>query len=297
MVKSLAQILRPMTCMACPAVCSVVLFRCTAVLCGYKLKRQDIYMSTIKSEIDINISRRFKMARNFAGMEQDAAAYLLSVSVVTLSRYENGKRSAPDDTVKKMSSVYGVSLTWLLTGEGPMQELHHVATGGAVGGGTADIDAHHTTTPAHPSGPDPPPPPDQEDDDKLPTAPQAIEMTREVLASRTIYRGALLQNIKAFHRAVQGEQEMSSLRDDMQDMKKQMAAMQAMMERIERNTAVIPATTPAKKERFKVVEGGKAHHLTYTENKKVSLRGNTERQVGIYTYAEAENVVFVGCRG
>lgn len=79
-------------------------------------------MSTIKIEIDINISRRFKMARNFAGMEQDEAAGLLSVSVVTLSRYENAKRSAPDDTVKKMSSVYGVSLHWLLTGEGPMME-------------------------------------------------------------------------------------------------------------------------------------------------------------------------------
>jgi hypothetical protein len=107
----------------------------------------------------------------------------------------------------------------------------------------------HHVAPAHPSGPDPPPPQDQEDDDKLPTAPQAIEMTREVLASRTIYRGALLQNIKAFHKAVQGEQEMSSLRDDMQDMKQQMAAMQAMMEREFKSLrqAALPEATVGKK--------------------------------------------------
>jgi hypothetical protein len=118
----------------------------------------------------------------------------------------------------------------------------------------SEISHHPTTIPHHPSGPDPPLPPDQEDDDKLPTAPQAIEMTREVLASRTIYRGALLQNIKAFHKAVQGEQEMSSLRDDMQDMKQQMAAMQAMMARIERNTAAaLPVETPTQK---RDVQGG-----------------------------------------
>lgn len=144
----------------------------------------------------------------------------------------------------------GLRHTWLLTGEGPMQEMHHVATGGAIATGTADIETHHVP-PAHPSGPDPPPPHSpEEDDDKLPTAPQAIEMTREVLASRTIYRGALLQNIKAFHRAVQGEQEMSSMKEKMDEMISRMDAMQAVMERMERR---LPVETPAQK---RDVQGG-----------------------------------------
>jgi hypothetical protein len=154
----------------------------------------------------------------------------------------------------QVAAFFGMRVTEMMAlGERLLAGIH-TPSGGAIATGAADIDTHPTTTPHHPSGPDPPQPPDQEDDDKLPTAPQAIEMTREVLASRTIYRGALLQNIKAFHKAVQGEQEMSSLRDDMQDMKQQMAAMQAMMARIERNTAAaLPVETPTQK---RDVQGG-----------------------------------------
>jgi hypothetical protein len=48
---------------------------------------------------------------------------------------------------------------------------------------------------------------------------------------------------------------------------------------------------------FVVVEGGGKRHIgTYTKNKEMSLRGNTEKQVGIYTYAEVGNVMFVGTR-
>ncbi len=104
-----------------------------------------------------------------------------------------------------------------------------------------------------PSGKDPPAlPAEQEADDKLPTHPEAMEMTKEVLASKTIFRGALLQNIKAFHRAVRGEKEMASLRDQMQDMTTMMTTMMARLERIEQNTAVT-APTPAQK---RDVQGG-----------------------------------------
>ena len=39
--------------------------------------------------------------------------------------------------------------------------------------------------------------------------------------------------------------------------------------------------------------GGNRHPLTYTEKRKVSLRGNTKNDMGIYTYAEVGNCVFV----
>lgn len=79
-------------------------------------------MSIEKALEDINMSKRLRMARVYAEIDQAKAADILSISTVTLSRYENGKRDASAMLVKEMSKAYGVSLHWLLTGEGSMLE-------------------------------------------------------------------------------------------------------------------------------------------------------------------------------
>lgn len=173
-----------------------------------------------------------------AGTWKDVAAFLGEKEGTVSAWKKNNRQGVIEKILYKSRGV--ATERWLLTGEGPMappvvpggadavarivrdaivatherqearvrrNEQRQVATASHP---PASPPSPTTTTvsPHHPSGSDPPqcPPPDQEEDDKLPTPLQAIEMTKSVLASRTIYRGALLQNIKAFHKAVRGKQ-------------------------------------------------------------------------------------------
>lgn len=54
-------------------------------------------------------------------------------------------------------------------------------------------------------------------------------MTGDILESQTVYRSALASNIRAFHQAVKGEEEMGDLRRQMEAMAKDMAEMKEMM--------------------------------------------------------------------
>jgi len=56
---------------------------------------------------------------------------------------------------------------------------------------------------------------------------ELLDQTTEVLRSKTVYRGALASNIKAFHKAVRGEKEMDGMKD-------QISSMQAQLDRIEK---------------------------------------------------------------
>jgi transcriptional regulator with XRE-family HTH domain len=49
---------------------------------------------------------RYKMSRVIAKIKQEDAAELLNVSPRSLSDYENGHRSVPDDIVAKMAEIY-----------------------------------------------------------------------------------------------------------------------------------------------------------------------------------------------
>lgn len=53
-----------------------------------------------------HVKNYYKMCRENAGMTQEYAAGALSVSVRTLSDYENDKASVPDDIVDSMCRIY-----------------------------------------------------------------------------------------------------------------------------------------------------------------------------------------------
>jgi len=46
----------------------------------------------------------------------------MGISPVTLNRYEKGHREPAINALVAMAKFYGVSQSWLLTGEGPMLE-------------------------------------------------------------------------------------------------------------------------------------------------------------------------------
>jgi len=62
------------------------------------------------------------MARDYFDVDQAEMAEKLGVAVGTLSRYENGKRPIPISVAQKLARLLKISITWLLTGEGPMLE-------------------------------------------------------------------------------------------------------------------------------------------------------------------------------
>ena len=59
---------------------------------------------------------------------------------------------------------------------------------------------------------------------------EAIEQTRYVLRSDTVYRGALVSNIRAFYQGVRREEEMAGVDEQMIDMQNKMDMMMQMLE-------------------------------------------------------------------
>jgi SOS-response transcriptional repressor LexA len=79
-------------------------------------------MSTENFTRGNNISERVARARGAAGLNQREAAKVLGISAVTMNRYEKGGRVPETEIAVDMARKFQVSLTWLLTGEGPMLE-------------------------------------------------------------------------------------------------------------------------------------------------------------------------------
>tara|TARA_R100001509_G_scaffold163929_2_gene139794 strand:- start:3943 stop:4644 length:702 start_codon:yes stop_codon:yes gene_type:complete len=70
-----------------------------------------------------DFAKRFKEAVAAAGVSdtQDALAKLLGVSTVTIWSYRNGDKLPRMSTATRISKALGVSVDWLLTGEGTMR--------------------------------------------------------------------------------------------------------------------------------------------------------------------------------
>lgn len=68
------------------------------------------------------ISSRLVKSRKYADLSQVTAASEMGISPVTLNRYEKGHREPAINALVAMAKFYGVSQSWLLTGEGPMLE-------------------------------------------------------------------------------------------------------------------------------------------------------------------------------
>lgn len=65
---------------------------------------------------------RIKAIRESNKMSRTRFAEKLNTSVATISRYESGDRIPSDAILKLISKEFNVSLSWLKTGEGPMEE-------------------------------------------------------------------------------------------------------------------------------------------------------------------------------
>lgn len=59
---------------------------------------------------------RITLLRKQAGMSQSQLAEALHISASTIGMYEQGRRSPGLDVLVRMSSVFGVSLDYLVTG-------------------------------------------------------------------------------------------------------------------------------------------------------------------------------------
>ena len=63
---------------------------------------------------------RLKELRKALGLTQQKFGEALNLGSTTITNYEAGTRDVPDRTIADICRVYGVSETWLRTGEGPM---------------------------------------------------------------------------------------------------------------------------------------------------------------------------------
>ena len=81
------------------------------------------------------------------GITQKAIAQRMNVDPAYINKLLNGKKAFGRNTAKQFQDLYGLSSTWLLTGEGPMLtsdmsgSVHQQSSGnvvGSVGGGAVE---------------------------------------------------------------------------------------------------------------------------------------------------------------
>ena len=68
------------------------------------------------------MKERIKKVREKNGLNLTRFADALGLTVSAVSLYENGKREPSNAVLTSISKTFGVSLAWLKTGEGPMED-------------------------------------------------------------------------------------------------------------------------------------------------------------------------------
>ena len=58
---------------------------------------------------------RLRVARDQAGLSQEAVAELVGVSWMTVHRWEHGQRTIADEKLTRLGEIYGKSVRWFLT--------------------------------------------------------------------------------------------------------------------------------------------------------------------------------------
>ncbi|MDP5362418.1 MAG: helix-turn-helix domain-containing protein, partial [Paracoccaceae bacterium] len=89
------------------------------------------------SEETATFGDRLAGAREAAGMDQKALAEKLGVKTNVISGWENDLKEPRANRLQMVSGILGVSITWLLTGEGdgPDAPDDHARTHSACGHG------------------------------------------------------------------------------------------------------------------------------------------------------------------
>jgi hypothetical protein len=119
---------------------------------------------------------------------QTELAHQLDIRPASISDAKK-RGNFPADWTIKLSLIYRINSIWILTGEGPMM-----------------IEGAPVTKP-------------QTEGKEAPLSDaEALEQTAYILRSKTVYRGALLSNIRAFHQGVKREEEMQGVQETLAKM-------------------------------------------------------------------------------
>lgn len=71
----------------------------------------------------VTIGQRIRKARNAIGMSQGKLATIVGVKKSAVSQWEGGQTKDPKpENLLKVADATGVSLRWLITGHGPMED-------------------------------------------------------------------------------------------------------------------------------------------------------------------------------
>ena len=66
------------------------------------------------------INERFKQVRKVLGISQKEFANTLGIGLTTLKDYEKGKFPPKTEVIQKLTHLFNINPTWLLTGQGSM---------------------------------------------------------------------------------------------------------------------------------------------------------------------------------
>ncbi|MCK9293510.1 MAG: helix-turn-helix domain-containing protein [Desulfobulbaceae bacterium] len=190
---------------------------------------------------NIEMGKRIKRIRDSLGLNQTEFGELLGgLAASTISGYETGDREPKIKILKKIASLGEMSISSFvscLEGETPgdniLQEKEPTQKGQvststascipyAQARMTQQVDQfpeNSTKEKKHKFN----------DDYEVISIKEMVNMTIEVLESKTVFRAALVSSVRAFHDAVIKEEEMDSVRQEMKEMSERMERMEQML--------------------------------------------------------------------
>lgn len=165
------------------------------------------------------ISKRLQIVIDKLGWSQERLASEIVTSPSTVSRWLGGKMPPSKTSLRRIAQTCGVSLGWLVSGEGYMIPPPPIKYEDA----SPDQRREHNESVAvrdkmikDPAWDYPAAPLTEEENAKVT---QGEVITRKVLTSRTKFSKALWENLKAFESAVDTEEEMKGMKEEMAEMK------------------------------------------------------------------------------
>lgn len=145
-------------------------------------------------------------------MSQKRLSELLGVDQGTVSRWR--KKPPSMANVVKICEEIGCDFNWLANGTGdPFPSVLQGARFAAKALANQGVPIRQVLAEQRSA--------DQPEQDEHFSMTEMVTMTVAVLESKTVYRSALALNIRAFHEAVQGEEEMGKVRDEVAELRKE----------------------------------------------------------------------------
>jgi len=190
---------------------------------------------------NIEMGRRIKRIRDSLGLNQTEFGGLLGgLAASTISGYETGDREPKIKILKEIASLGEMSIgsfVSCLEGEIPgdniLQEKEPTQTERVSTSTDSCISCVQARMKQQvdqiPDKKTQAKKQEFEDDYEIISIKEMVNMTIEVLESKTVFRSALASSVRAFHDAVIKEEEMDSVRQEMKEMGERMERMEQML--------------------------------------------------------------------